>query len=241
MQRQTTPVIKQIEDLVADIPGWSPIDQLFALFNLVYNSAGLEGDVIELGSWCGRSSAVLALAATHTRRTTVHCIDLFPEKDDWYRNSDGTYSLSVTIEGRTFAAYQEQTVWGEPFAKDIEPLYAKHNGVYEVFRDALARNGLDSVVTAHRGTLATFSDTAPSSLKCRVAFVDGDHSYGAVCEDIERIERFLVPGGWISFDDAFSHYDGVNRAITDRIINNPTYELCQQMTRKLFVARRKTS
>jgi len=62
-----------------------------------------------------------------------------------------------------------------------------------------------------------------------------------VCEDIERIERFLVPGGWISFDDAFSHYDGVNRAITDRIINSPTYELCQQMTRKLFVARRKTS
>jgi predicted O-methyltransferase YrrM len=239
MHSQTTPVIKQIEDLVADIPGWSPVDQLFTLFNLVYVTGGLEGDVIELGSWCGRSSAVLALAARHTQGTKVHCIDLFPEKNDWYRNADGSYSFSVTIGDRSFAAYQEQTVWAEPFAKDIAPLYEKHNGVFELFRDALARNGLNHVVAPHRGTLSTFSEAAPRGLKCRVAFVDGDHSYRAVCEDIERIERLLVPGGWICFDDAFSHYDGVNRAITDRIINNPGYELHQQMTRKLFIARKR--
>jgi hypothetical protein len=49
----------------------------------------------------------------------------------------------------------------------------------------------------------------------------------------------LLPGGWICFDDAFSHYDGVNRAIQDKVINSGRYELCQQMTRKLFVARRR--
>ena len=32
--KNTVPVIKQIEDAVKDIPGWSPVDQLFTLFNL---------------------------------------------------------------------------------------------------------------------------------------------------------------------------------------------------------------
>jgi len=54
------------------------------------------------------------------------------------------------------------------------------------------------------------------------------------------MDRYLVPGGWICFDDAFSYYDGVNRAIEDCIINNPGYELCQQMTRKFFIARKKS-
>jgi predicted O-methyltransferase YrrM len=238
---QTAPVIRQIEDLVAEIPGWSPVDQLFALFNLVYATAGLAGDVIELGSWCGRSSAVLALAASCTGNTTVYCVDLFPEKDDWYRNADGSYSFTVTLGGRTFKAYQEQRVWAEPFDRDIAPLYERHGGVFEIFQAAIARNGFERIVVPHRGTLATFAETAPSGLKCRVAFVDGDHSYAAVCEDIDRIERYLVPGGWICFDDAFSYYEGVNRAIRDRILGNPGYELAQQMTRKLFVARRRAS
>ncbi len=43
-------------------------------------------------------------------------------------------------------------------------------------------------------------------------------------------------GERLCFDDVFSHYDGVNRAIEDDIITSPDYELCQQMTRKFFVA-----
>ena len=62
----TTPVIDRIEGMVASIPGWTPIDELFALFNLVYATAHTRGDVIELGSWCGRSSVVLGHAATLT-------------------------------------------------------------------------------------------------------------------------------------------------------------------------------
>lgn len=77
-----------------------------------------------------------------------------------------------------------------------------------------------------------------SGRRFRLAFIDGDHSYEAVCADIRNVERVLVPGGWICFDDAFTVYDGVNRAIDDLIINSGDYELCQQMTRKFFVARR---
>src|SRR5438105_1134659 len=88
----------EIEALVADVPGWSPLDELFTLSLLAYSTAHLPGDLVEVGSWCGRSSVVLGAAARDTHGL-VHCVDLFPERNDWRRNSDGTYSMSVNIDG----------------------------------------------------------------------------------------------------------------------------------------------
>lgn len=235
----TVPMMGQIESLVKDVPGWTPCDQLFALFSLVYASTDLPGDIIEVGSWCGRSSAVLGMAAKLTGHTKVHCIDLFPERTDWYQNSDGTYSLSVKIENEIVSAYDQQTVWAEAFDKDIAPLYQKHRGVFEIFRETVERNGLNQVITPHKGTLAMFSKNSSADLRCKLAFIDGDHGYRAVCADIRNIERFLVPGGWICFDDAFAGYEGSDQAITELVLNSARYELGQQLTRKLFVARRK--
>ena len=74
----TKPAIHRIEEIAASIPGWTPVDELFALFTLVYATVRTEGDIIELGSWCGRSSVVLGYAAAMTGNTKVHCVDLFP-------------------------------------------------------------------------------------------------------------------------------------------------------------------
>ena len=234
----TTPVATQIEEMVRDVPGWSPQDQLVALFNLAYLS-DVDGDIIELGSWCGRSATALGLAAKLSGRATVHAVDLFPEKSDWRENSDGTFSFAVTVNGESVPAYGEQTVWAEPYHRDIAPLYQRYRGVLEVFSDTIARNGLTDVVRPYRGTLQMFAAAAPADLYCKLAFIDGDHGYDAVTADIRAVERFLVPGAWICFDDAFSCYAGVDRAIREHIIESGRYERCQQLTRKLFVARRR--
>lgn len=233
----TTPVVTRLEDMVRDVPGWSPHDQLVALFNLAYLSP-VEGDIIELGSWCGRSATALGLAAKLAGRSIVHAVDLFPEKTDWRQNADGTFSFSVAVNGLNVDAYHEQCVWAEPYHRDIAPIYERYRGVLDVFRETMARNGLNDVVRPYRGNLQMFAEDAPSSLRCKLAFIDGDHSYEAVTADIAAVERFLVPGGWICFDDAFSCYEGVDRAISDHIINGGRYDRCQQVTRKFFVARR---
>jgi hypothetical protein len=233
----TTPVATQIEEMVRGVPGWSPQDQLVALFNLAY-LPDVEGDIIELGSWCGRSASALGLAARLSGRSTVHAVDLFPDKSDWRRNGDGTYSYCVTLGDRQFGAYGEQTVWAEPFERDIAPIYERQPKLLDVFNDTIARNGLSDVVRPFRGDLQMFADAAPADLRCKLAFIDGDHSYDAVRQDIAHAERFLVPGGWICFDDAFSCYEGVDRAITDAVVNSGRYDRCQQVTRKFFVARR---
>ena len=233
-----TPIVNEIEAMVREVPGWSPQDQLAALFSLAYSSE-VDGDIIELGSWCGRSATALGLAAKLTGNSRVHAIDLFPEKSDWRQNEDGTYSFSVTIGETTIRAYEQPAVWAEPYARDIAPIYETRHALIDVFRETIARNGLSEIVRPFRGNMQMFASSAPSDLRCKLAFIDGDHGYDAVCQDIDDVERFLVPGGWICFDDAFSCYEGVNRAITERVIESGRYERCQQLTRKFFVARRK--
>lgn len=234
----TLPVATQIEEAVKNIPGWSPIDQLLTLFTLAYTSADIPGDILELGSWCGRSAVALGMAARLTGKTKVHCIDLFPEKDDWYQNADGTYSFAVTLNGKVYGAYRDQTVWAEPFLRDIAPMYERYRGTFEAFNYATAENNLQEWVTPYRADLETFSKTVPEGFSLRLAFIDGDHSYEAVCQDIQVIERYLLPGGWVCFDDAFSSYEGVNKAIQTQIIDSGKYRRYQQMTRKCFVAQR---
>lgn len=238
MTGKMDPISSKIEKIVENVPGWSPLDQLFALFDLVYLTE-TEGDILELGSWCGRSASVLGFAARMTGVNKVYCVDLFPEKTDWHRNDDGTYSFRVTIDDRQVGAYEEQTVWKEPYERDIAPLYEKYDGILDIFKETIARNGLTDIIIPFKGDLRLFVEHTPDNLKIKLAFIDGDHGYDAVCNDIQNVEKFLVPGGWICFDDAFSSYEGVNQAIIDKIISNPKYERCQQLTRKFFVARLK--
>ncbi|MBI4742837.1 MAG: class I SAM-dependent methyltransferase [Betaproteobacteria bacterium] len=238
---QTLPVSALIEQATQDIPGWSPQDQLLSLFTLAFGSTHLEGDILELGSWCGRSAVALGLAAKLSGKGTVHCVDLFPEKNDWYQNADGTYSFAVTLDGRKYGAYGEQTVWAAPYLRDIAPVYERYAGTLEAFNAAISWCDLTDWVKPFKGDLHKFASSAPPGMSVRLAFIDGDHSYSAVAGDIRLTEQFLRPGGWICFDDAFSSYDGVNEAIQKHIIESGRYQCCQQITRKLFVAQRRVS
>jgi len=238
MDIKTTPIVTQIETLTQEIHGWSPVDQLYTLFNMAYFTAGLEGDIVEIGCWCGRSTSVLGTAARLIGNTKVHCVDLFPGKHDWKRNPDGSHSLEVEIKGKTCSGYKTQTVWKEPYERDIAPLYEKHDSVLDAFRETIRKCRLEDLVIAHRGDSSLFVQSASETFRCKLAFIDGDHDYESVCCDIRNLEKFLVPGGWMCFDDAFSSYDGVSQAIRDCILDNSGFYLGQQMTRKCFVARK---
>jgi len=238
MFKASVPITTQLETAVGPLPGWTPLDELLALFNLACGSAAVGGDIVEIGSWCGRSATALAMAAKLTGGSRVHCVDLFPSRDDWHENSDGTYSLRITTSEGVVDAFRRHTLWREPYERDVAPFYQEHHSPLDVLQASLERNGLSDLVSVHRGTSAMFARTAPGNFRCRLAFIDGDHDFDAVRQDIGTIESFLVPGGWICLDDAFTCYDGVDRAIREMIIASPKYDVSQQLTRKLFVARR---
>lgn len=236
---RTIPATIQIDALVAGVPGWSPLDQLCALYQLGLCTAHLPGDTVEIGSWCGRSALVLGSSARATGSSRVHCVDYFPNRDDWSQNSDGSYSFSVFIEGRSYGGHREQTVWKEPFERDIVPVYEHNPSLWDLFLENVRRNKLHETIVPLRGDSDIFVRSVDPAFQCRLAFIDGGHDYDSVARDIDNLTPFLVPGGWICFDDAFSTYKGVDRAIEDRVLASPQFDLGQQLTRKFFAARRK--
>jgi hypothetical protein len=234
----TESISKEISALVALTPGWSPVDQLIALFDLVCEVSELKGDVVEVGSWCGRSASVLGLAAQNAGDTKVYCVDLFPDRMDWRKNPDGTYYFEVILDGVPLRGCQHQTVWKEVFEQQIEPVYEQYGSVRRAFELRMRASGLENVVKPYRGDSTSFIKSVPRGFSCKLAFIDGEHSYEAVCKDIRNIESVLIPGGWLCFDDAFSEYEGVDRAIEELIIGNDLFGGCKQVTRKLFIAQK---
>jgi predicted O-methyltransferase YrrM len=229
---------ERLSALVNDVPGWTPHDQLLALHFLAATTGDIPGDILEIGSWCGRSTVALAWGASVCGDDRVYSVDLFPEGDDWYVNADGTHSFRVVIDGREIPAYTDQRVWDEPFQRDIAPLYRNGGSIRERFQQALTDHGVAERVTTTRGDIGLFAEAAPPDFRCRLAFIDGDHGLQAVRRDVRAVERYLQIGGWIAFDDAFTGYDGVDQCITEDIINSGKYEPGYRCTRKMFIARR---
>jgi hypothetical protein len=237
--RALTPVSEQIAEIIQRVPGWTPAEQLAALYDLVLGVASLPGDVVEIGSWCGRSSVVLGSAVAASGGGRVWSVDLFPHRDDWVENEDGTYSFIVKLGDRTIRAPRVHTFWREPYERDVKPLYTRYASVLDAFNESVERFHLGEVIRPVRGDVEEFARTRAPGFACKLAFLDGDHSYESVCEDIRRIEPMLVGGAWLCFDDAFAGYEGVTRAIEDLVLDSPAYDLTAQLTRKLFVARRR--
>jgi predicted O-methyltransferase YrrM len=236
------PIINQIENWVSDILGWTPIDQLYSLYLLSLSSANVKGDILEVGSWCGRSSVVLGKASEKLGDTHVYCVDLFPNRDDWYENDSGDFSFSVTIDGHQFGGYQSQTVWRDPYINHIKPVYELNPNLLATFKNNMNLQGVSSEITPFKGDINLFLDhylkNYDSTPSFKLIFLDGDHGYEAVRRDIITAESVLSIGGWIVFDDAFSHYDGVNKAIEELIISSDKFNNCQQVTRKCFIAQK---
>lgn len=68
----------KLPELVArfhDIPGMIPTRRLIHVYLLALG--GVAGDVIEIGSWPGKSTAYLAQACADSRNGVVHAIDTF--------------------------------------------------------------------------------------------------------------------------------------------------------------------
>lgn len=219
-------------------PGWTPPEQLLVLATLAAATDRLGGDVIEVGSWCGRSAAALA-SGLQPGRGVVHAVDIFPTRGEWTENPDGTWSCFSPRNGRTIASCVDVTVWKQPFDEHIAPLYARlgDNGVRAAFDGTMHAFGVADRVVAHPGESRDFLEHAPAGLQCRLAFLDGDHGYDSVCRDLDVVEHFLKPGGWLCLDDAFTVYEDIDRAIRERVIDGP-YENGRQATRKMYVAQK---
>jgi predicted O-methyltransferase YrrM len=164
--------------------GWLERDEAELLYGLAA-AASRRGRVVELGSYCGRSSIVLGAGVASASSGPLVCVD-------------------------TFHGSAEHQPGRRHF--DAENLVDGVVNTYTAFLRNLEQAGLSQRVEVMQ--LATLHAAAAFSGAIGLLFVDADHEYEAVCADIRAWSPRLVQNGWIVFHD-FGACSGPTRAAAD--------------------------
>lgn len=182
--------------LDAEHQDFSEIDGLDGLITpeigrILYDHARLipaEHAIVELGSYHGKSTAYLALAAREGGGQTVVAIDTWSEEF-----SDWRSSVMERIPSPTFEKFTEQLTW-IGLIDQVEPHQSTSVEAGHDYYTALLDGDVDPI-----GLL----------------YVDGDHSYEAVMADYEAWSKSLAPEGIILFDDYTKTNPGVVKALRE--------------------------
>ena len=170
---------------VAATPGMITLRRAMYLYWLSY-AGSVAGDVIEIGSWQGRSTIALAQGCADSENGVVHAIDTF-------RGNPGNESMYVV---------------GAEDRSDLEPNF---------HRNIAAAGVADRVVTHAMSSTEAVDEVAAAVNGVRMMYIDGEHSYDAVKEELDLYAPLLSPGGLLTFDDYSTRYPGVADAIHEHL------------------------
>lgn len=166
-----------IRDAIARTPGfhedWFGEASRDVLAGLVRETDGVEGDIVEIGSWEGRSTIALANASFPDK---VHAVDT-------WKGSPGEISADL----------------------------AKRRNVYARFVTNIGEYTHGNVEIHRMGWRHYFLHREPAPI--RLLFIDAEHTYKEVRENIEAALPHMALGSVICGDDA--HHPPIQRAVID--------------------------
>jgi MMP 1-O-methyltransferase len=175
---------KAVWSIAEQAKGWLTQEEAELLYNLA-RTAGSKGRVVELGSYCGRSSIVLAAGLIAESTKPLVCVDTFG---------------GSPVHQPGYACFDPATL--------VEGVI----NTYPIFLRNLRQAGLQGLVEVMRMSTV---DAAGNFLDpIELLFVDADHEYAAVAADLQAWTPKLAEGAFIVLHD-FGHCSGVNRAAAD--------------------------
>jgi predicted O-methyltransferase YrrM len=157
-----------------DAPGFMPADEGLALYAAALRAAPL-GPLLEIGTYCGKSTVYLAAAAVTCGATVVTV--------DHHRGSE---------EHQPGWEYHDSTLV-DPVSGRIDTLPA--------FRRVMHAAGLEDTVVAVVGSSAAVA--ALWSTPLGMVFIDGGHTEAAAWQDYHGWAGHVMPGGLLAIHDVF--------------------------------------
>lgn len=168
------------------IPGMCDHEKLHALYEVARHCP--QGDVVEIGSWWGKSAFVLLYLAQRFGIGHLLCVDPWSDAHLVQNDSDGlvdTASAQFSAE-EAFGVFQANML---PYsAGDINYLRLP------------SADGAASYAAARTVESPAFGTTAYTG-HIALLHIDGNHSYQSVKADVLDWTSMVMPGGWIILDD----------------------------------------
>lgn len=183
------------------IPGMCDHEKIRALCELFRYAP--KGDVVEIGSWWGKSAYILMELASHYGVGSLLCVD--PWSNEYLiQNDKGGLVDNISLNASD--AFEIFKINLLPYASgNIN--YMRLPSVKAV--DKYCRS--QSVATDEFGVTNYNGGIA-------ILHVDGNHSYENVRSDLLSWTRLVVPGGWIIVDDYVWPYGDGPKLVADEFI-----------------------
>ena len=170
--------------LVSTVPGMCGEEKMHAVMEMMRHAPA--GDIVEIGSWCGRSATLFVLLAHRFELGKMLCVDpwaaeALPQGDDLLDRASADCDCDEAL--RIFETNLAPIALGRlNYARSRSDLFAPRYGP-----------GL-TVETAAFGKTAYDGHIA-------VLHIDGNHTLEQAGRDCEQWTPHVVAGGWIIFDD----------------------------------------
>jgi hypothetical protein len=181
--------------LIDTIPGMTDGDKIDALIEVMRHA--LHGDIVEIGSWWGRSAALLLLLGRRYGVGPVLCVDPWrsenldqhvPVLDRASARMDVDHALTIFQINLSPLAQGDLNYIRAPSAEASKRYGPGLQVATEVFGE-----------TSYAGEIA-------------LLHIDGNHAWEAVEADARLWTSHVKPGGWIVFDDyVWAFGDGPRR------------------------------
>lgn len=195
-------------------------------FNYAISHLPTDAPIVEIGSFCGLSTNMIA----------------------YLKEKQGVINPLITCDKWIFEGVEEQVMVG-----DSESV--PHSELRSFVRESFIRNTSFFSRRDRPYTVDALSDEFfamwAENRKCRDVFgrditlggpisfcyVDGDHSYEAAKRDFGNLDRYLVPGGFVLFDDSANGESfGVCQLVKEVLVSGK-YELVARAPNYFFKKR----
>lgn len=162
-----------------------------------------QGDIVEIGSWWGRSAALMVLLSHHYGLGKVLCVDPWQSEN---------LAQGVDVLDQASAAMDTDEAF-RIFQTNLAPLA---NGRLNVFRGESAA-GAAAYCPALRVENETFGETVYEG-RISLLHIDGNHSFENADSDARLWTPHVAPGGVIIFDDYVWAFGDGPRRVGDAFI-----------------------
>ncbi|MDP3438266.1 MAG: class I SAM-dependent methyltransferase, partial [Azonexus sp.] len=188
------------------IPGMCDHEKLCALYEIARHST--QGDVVEIGSWWGKSAFILARLSRCYAIGNLLCID--PWSSEHLIQNDGNGLVdSVSVQMNTEEALNV-------FLMNLIPYSFNHVNYLRMPSAVGVKHYRDHL----SATSAAFGSTNYLG-RISILHIDGNHSYASAKADVVFWHGFVIEGGWIVIDDYIWPYgDGPKRVGDEFLAEN---------------------
>lgn len=214
-----------VKSLRTALGGWLCDDNV-VVFEQAIRTMPAGGAVVEIGSYLGLSTSILA----HALQKYAPETPLF-NCDIWQYAQETATSAELYNRLHTVENYQEWV--RESFQRNMRTFTKKLPHSFCAFSDDFFDSWNQNAVLTD-----IFGHSKQLGGAISFAYIDGDHGYDAAHKDFFNIDRHLLIGGIVLLDDSsfIRQYLGVHRVL-DEIHATKRYELIADRHNRAFVKR----